>query len=114
MWTKATLLLGLMGILSPAIWAEPTDILKIGQFKQQWKQEQQLAEKHLQHQRENFLQLESLLQTAERQGRVTPTVLKLAEQLYDSTYPLNMESEWAILKAKLARVEAKNKRMYQL
>lgn len=80
----------------------------IEQLKQQWQAEQQLADKKLLKQRENFLQLESLLSEAVRQGRVTPDLLELAEQLYDPNYPLVAESDWAILKAKLASEEGKN------
>ncbi|QLB20145.1 lytic murein transglycosylase [Vespertiliibacter pulmonis] len=82
--------------------------MNIEQAKQQWQLQQKLAYKTLLKQRENFLQLESLLAEAERQNKVTPDLLELAEQLYDPNYPLIAESDWAILKAKLASEAGKN------
>lgn len=56
------------------------------------------------HDRENFLQLEALLNLAIKEKRVTPTLLALSEQLKSPDYPLQEEADWLILKAKLTQI----------
>lgn len=92
-------------LLISSAMAEETHLVEL---KQQWQAEQQQSEKDLQRQRNNFLQLESLLQAAEKQQKITPTILRIAEQLVDKNYPLYAQSQWLILKAKFSSELAKD------
>lgn len=104
MWKKTLLVL----CIANSAWARTEVQTTLEELKQQWQAEQQQTEKQLRQQRENFIQLESLLNAAEKQGNVSDHLLQLAEKLQDPTYPLFDELQWALLKAKLTTEAAKN------
>ncbi|OOH91204.1 lytic murein transglycosylase [Pasteurellaceae bacterium 15-036681] len=81
---------------------------EIEKLKQEWLIEQSTAQKNLLTQRENFLQLESLMQAARRDGRVSPAVLEIADKLYATLtdYPLKEEAAWAILRTRIHAKQA--------
>lgn len=107
MWKKTFLAL----LIANSAWAateSPISAPTTAQLQQQWQAEVQQAEKHRQQQRQTFLQLESLLQAAEKQQRVSDQLLGLVARLQDEKYPLFDELQWALLKAKLTRAEAQD------
>lgn len=115
MWKKT---LPALFILSPFALATPATIptvpptesttadveLQPLALKQQWLNEQQT----LLLQRENFLQLENLINTAIKQKMVSEPLIKLASQLISEEYPLQEETQWLLLRAKLAMVTPEN------
>lgn len=107
MWKKSFLTLL---IISQFGWAKTTTPAQkmwteteVAALRQQWETEQKNHNAELQAQRSNFLQLETLLKSAERTGTLSAATLKLAEQLRASLthYPLTEEADWAVMKAKL-------------
>ncbi|WP_181015859.1 MULTISPECIES: transglycosylase SLT domain-containing protein [Glaesserella] len=111
MWKKTLLALC---ITTTYVWANQTPTTKVWsdaevqQLKQSWTQQIQLDEKKRQQQRENFLQLESLLQAAERTGELSVPLLQIINQLQSTLngYPLQEEIAWALLKAKMKANQA--------
>lgn len=53
--------------------------------------------------RENFLQLESLLNDALKEKRFSPQLFELSERLLAEDYPLQEEIQWLLLRIKLAQ-----------
>ncbi len=111
MWKKTALALLL---ISPSLWANQTAPSKmynedeVQQLKQEWLHQIQQDEKIRQAQRENFLQFESLLQTAERSGTLSAPLLTIINQLQTTLngYPLQEEMAWALLKTKMKANQA--------
>lgn len=58
--------------------------------------------------RENFLQLESLLNDAIKEKRFSPQLFELSEQLLATNYPLQEEIQWLLLRIKLAQKNSSN------
>ncbi|WP_373778608.1 transglycosylase SLT domain-containing protein [Glaesserella sp.] len=81
--------------VAPKMWTDA----EVAQLQQLWQFEQ--SQHNLQ--RENFLQLESLLRGATRQGNLSLNTLALVNQLMMSLkhYPLKEDAEWALLRAKI-------------
>ncbi|WP_373768111.1 transglycosylase SLT domain-containing protein [Glaesserella sp.] len=89
------------------VWAE-ADVV---QLKQAWAAEQV----HRYKQRENFVQLESLLQSALQEKKLSMNTLTLANQLMASLtdYPLKEEAELALLNAKISLNQLSNEELAQ-
>lgn len=106
MWKKTALTLLLASL--PLSAQPPTEKMwraaEIAELQQQW----QTAQTDHWRARENFLQLERLLNAAIKEKRVSATLLTLAEQLKSPNYPLAEEADWLLLKAKLSGVTAQN------
>lgn len=77
-------------------------------LKQQWLSEEQQKQSNLLRQRERFLQFESLINQAEKTGKISDTVFQLANALYDPHYPLHEESDWLRLKMSINRANVDN------
>ncbi|MCK3657018.1 hypothetical protein A4G19_15255 [Pasteurellaceae bacterium Macca] len=88
----------------PKVWTEA----QVAELKSQWHTQSQMQfeaeEKKLTRDRENFLHLEALLNSASRQKRITPEVVRLAQGMLATLtdYPLFEEANWALVKAQLA------------
>lgn len=82
---------------------------QLSQYKSDWLAEQQIRLID----RENFLQLESVINSAIKQKNVSPNLLTFIEniakqQLISADYPLKEEIEWLTLRAKIAMVDKDN------
>ncbi|QGM80527.1 transglycosylase SLT domain-containing protein [Otariodibacter oris] len=75
------------------------------QLKTEWLAEQQVASQDRLKQRANFLQLESLLQAAQSQDKLSSYTLSLARGLVPKGYPLQEDMDWLFLKAELAMAD---------
>lgn len=117
MWKKTFLSLF---ILSPYAMAEspnpPTETVvekryseqDIVALKQQWLAEQQAQQQNQAQQREHFLQAERLINTAIKNKTVSANLLNLVQSLFSADYPLQEESQWLLLRAKMAMANAEN------
>lgn len=117
MWKQT--LLSLL-ILSPYTLAETQNIVPkivteksyteqdVAELKQQWLAQWQLQHTQLEQQRENFLQAENLINTAIKHKNVSENLLDIAQKLFSPNYPLQEESQWLILRAKIAMANAEN------
>lgn len=103
MWQKTFFALWLTSAFAWANAEKTWTTAEVEQLKQQWNLAQQSLERQKVKARETFLQLESLLQTAQRSG-LSEEMWRRVEMLHLSLkdYPLQEEADWALLKAKMA------------
>lgn len=78
------------------------------QLKRAWQTEQNQAGQQREKQRQQFLQLENLINQAIRQEKMSDHLIDLATRLAPADYPLQEEIDWLLLKAKLAHINPEN------
>lgn len=110
MWKKTLLTLL---ILSPYTFAEQIsekqyNEQEIALLKQQWLSEMHSQQQQLANQREHFLQAERLINTAIKNKTVSANLLNLVQSLFSDDYPLQEESQWLLLRTKIAMANADN------
>lgn len=101
MWKKTILAL----LVVQSAWSAPKtwNEVEVQQLLAKQRHTLQQQQSHLENQRALFLQVESLLSTAQHNKSLSAPTLALVERLLTqlTDYPLKMEADWALVRAKM-------------